>query len=119
MKGLFIKNMKMPERCADCPLRDFRYGTRCSNLDKVYFDKDGYPRGGYLDRPGWCPLLEVPENTRLIRIETLKNHVEKMMWKTKNTAVGLHLLFSWIDELDPAFDTDQDANKEVKDEIYN
>ena len=59
--SVLIKGMEMPTRCAVCVLCDLRYGTKCKITKMSYYDSEGYPRGGYNDRPEWCPLVEVKE----------------------------------------------------------
>ena len=59
--SILIKGMEMPTRCAVCVLCDLRYGTKCKITKMSYYDSEGYPRGGYNNRPDWCPLVEIPE----------------------------------------------------------
>ncbi len=59
--SVLIKGMELPTRCAVCVLCDLRYGTKCKITKMSYYDSEGYPRGGYNDRPDWCPLVALPE----------------------------------------------------------
>lgn len=59
--SVLIKGMELPTRCAVCALCDLRYGTKCKITKMSYYDSEGYPRGGYNDRPDWCPLVEITE----------------------------------------------------------
>lgn len=58
---VLIKDMKMPESCADCRLKDMYYGEcNVSHRKITAFIKDG-------GKPARCPLTEVeqygPEGT--------------------------------------------------------
>ena len=75
--SILIKGMEMPTRCAVCVLCDLRYGTKCKITKMSYYDSEGYPRGGYNDRPEWCPLVEVKEpHGRLIDGDALQCKVD-------------------------------------------
>ena len=59
--GVYIKGMKMPTRCGECPL-------------SLYSHSPCWKNGGALDwehRPNWCPLVPVPPHGRLIDADAL------------------------------------------------
>lgn len=54
--------MDMPERCADCPLRNSLYAKNsyaCCHLTLKDISKTDY----YDKKPDWCPLRELPEKS--------------------------------------------------------
>ena len=62
--SILIRNMEMPNRCADCPMC---YDYMLCRLEGNYF--------GELDcielRADWCPLVEVPPHGRLIDADAI------------------------------------------------
>ena len=51
--SILIKGMDMPSNCIECPFCDGEYGTcDCMKDCRV---------GGANEKPGWCPLEEVPD----------------------------------------------------------
>ena len=69
--SIIIKGMKMPSGCFDCPIS--------------FEDSEGYicdvaPKctGFELERPDWCPLVEVPTpHGRLIDADAFENFIRK------------------------------------------
>jgi len=51
--GVYIKGMKMPKNCEQCPCSDL-YG--CAVLSQIMATKE--MKSG---RPDWCPLVEIKE----------------------------------------------------------
>ena len=66
--GVYIKDMEMPTRCADCWMMDgadmWCIACRGRYLCQEY-------RYGIKDRPDWCPLVPVPPHGRLIDADAL------------------------------------------------
>ena len=96
--SVLIKGMEMPTRCAVCVLCDLRYGTKCKITKMSYYDSEGYPRGGYNDRPDWCPLVEIPEpHGDLINRDALLEMV-----KDVNTDYYCEVLGVTVEDIDSA-----------------
>ena len=55
--GIYIKGMKMPEKCGSCDLFHVESPMHCTVV-KGHKTVDA-PYG--MPRPDWCPLVEVPE----------------------------------------------------------
>ena len=54
--SVLVKDMKIPERCLDCPIYDHY------NYCKLYsFGIPGRCNGDGSIRPEWCELVELPE----------------------------------------------------------
>ncbi len=56
--GIYLPDMKMPERCDECQLRHMGM-ARCQVTGR---STSHYPNGKPMNekkRPDWCPLLEV------------------------------------------------------------
>ena len=51
--SLIIRGIDMPKNCADCFLEDAYDGYNCRIAQKS-------ANWGLVDRPSWCPLVEVP-----------------------------------------------------------
>ena len=67
--SVLVKDMKMPERCLDCPLYD-RYNYHCQMY--AYGIPARYNRDGSI-RPEWCELVELPEkHGRLIDADKIE-----------------------------------------------
>ena len=65
--GIYIKGMKMPKSCAECPLKYFDGEAECCPFvgDSVFYNR----------RSDNCPLVPVPAHGRLIDAdEMLKEH---------------------------------------------
>ena len=54
--SVIVKDMKIPESCEEC--RMLTDAGFCSAKPK---DFCGYASEFFLNRPGWCPLVELPE----------------------------------------------------------
>lgn len=71
--GVYIKGMKMPKECRECYLLEYyEYlgETQCSVTRRMLAER-GKPIS-FDGRPGWCPLVEVPEpHGRLIDADAL------------------------------------------------
>lgn len=68
--GVYIKGMKMPTRCGECPL-------------SLYSHSPCWKNGGALDwehRPNWCPLVPVPPHGRLIDADILASMCDAPNW---------------------------------------
>ena len=65
----------MPECCMNCPLSvSVNFGLVCCPIstilpDSKLFDDDG----NALEKPSWCPIIEVPPHGRLIDADELKD----------------------------------------------
>ncbi len=58
MKVILV--MEMPESCLECPCVD-ACGESCQVTDReIGTYEDNYINGQY-DKPGWCPLVPMPE----------------------------------------------------------
>ena len=67
--GIYIKSMKMPERCWDCDLcYDCYY---CRPLSVRFYDREDFEPGER--RLSDCPLIPVPPHGDLIDRDDLKN----------------------------------------------
>ena len=63
--SILIKDMKMPERCLECPLYD-NYNYYCILYSfgiPVRYNRDGNTR------PEWCEIKELPECDDAVSIE--------------------------------------------------
>lgn len=73
--SVLIRGMKMPKECRECYLLEYyEYlgETQCS-ITRMMLAERGKPIS-FDGRPGWCPLVEVPEpHGRLIDAGKLKN----------------------------------------------
>lgn len=67
--SVYIKGMKMPKRCFECPAIETIDGLYCSITDKDLRKEHGIN----LTRPDWCPLRPLPEkHGRLIDADAMK-----------------------------------------------
>ena len=59
--GIYIKCMKMPTDCRECPMETYYNcgDTKCLAAEKLLaWDYEAIPFDGRAD---WCPLVEIPE----------------------------------------------------------
>lgn len=71
--SVLVKDMKMPNRCLDCPLYDC-YNYNCQMY--AFGIPARYNRDGSI-RPEWCELVELPEkHGRLIDADELPLDIE-------------------------------------------
>lgn len=54
MAGVYIKGMKTPEKCEDCKFWD-GYNNGCTVVHMITL------RRTHQEKPGWCPLVYVPD----------------------------------------------------------
>lgn len=82
MSGVYIKNIRMPENCLDCPCCDNEF-YECKAKYHFILPKDEY--GAVLgNRPEWCPLVEIkPQHGRLIDADKLLQQYGKMVFTAK------------------------------------
>lgn len=95
--GVYIKNIKMPDSCINCPFSvSVNFGLVCCPTsttipDSKLFNDVGEP----LDRQGYCPLTELPPHGRLIdtdsTVEVELYDDEHEEWKTKFMSVETYL----------------------------
>ena len=57
--GVYIKGMKMPDNCCNCPRGDAADGWYCKLTGHIY-------NWGNPNRASWCPLIPVPPQGDLI-----------------------------------------------------
>jgi len=67
--AIVIRNAKMPNSCVECPCfkssdNGLANGSRCIAYDIIFGRKDAWI---FDQRPAWCPLEEVPEETNIDR----------------------------------------------------
>lgn len=66
--SILLKGIEMPDCCMNCPLSvSVNFGLVCCPTstilpDSKLFDDDG----NALEKPSWCPIIEVPPHGRLI-----------------------------------------------------
>ena len=64
--GVYIKGMKMPKNCWDCPFcLDFDFLDPYECAACMHDFEDGLDMYEH-SRPDWCPLIPVPDHGRLI-----------------------------------------------------
>jgi len=70
MSGIYIPDMKLPEKCGECPFfydGEFEWCGRCNdNICDGLVDREG--------KPDWCDLVAVPDHGRLIDADALEEH---------------------------------------------
>lgn len=64
LMGVYIKGMKMPDNCCNCPLGDAADGWYCKLTGYTY-------NWGNPNRASWCPLVPVPKHGGLIDADAL------------------------------------------------
>lgn len=72
--GIYIKNMKMPTRCFDCPMCEISDIEICCSISigvAVSYEEID-EQIAIQDRPSWCPLVEIPPHGRLIDADALR-----------------------------------------------
>lgn len=70
MMGVFVKSMKMPQKCGQCKLYHIEYPMYCMAVEG--HRTVGAPYG--MPRPNWCPLIEVKTpHGKLIDADELKS----------------------------------------------
>ena len=78
--SVLIKGMKMPQHCYEC---DFEHYNRCE------ISRKASARVESIDRPEWCPLVEVPTpHGRLIDADKLLKH------KTDHEMIDTHFIWN-------------------------
>ena len=105
--GVYIKGMKMPKNCEECPCSYWTEGVHHDYCQAVGYDTEIHY--GEKDRPQWCPLTEVPEpHGRLIdadvfAAEMKKRQEEAEKWlreaKDRETAVRADAVLSFLCEV--------------------
>lgn len=73
--------MDMPERCADCPLRNSSHAKNsyvCCYLTLKDISETDY----YDKKPDWCPLRELPEKKPELKsgYENLSTSIRQVGW---------------------------------------
>ena len=63
--SVLIKNVEMPNSCADCSCASIFAGYKCMACDRQF---DRYPLENRMD---WCPLVPIPSHGRLIDADAL------------------------------------------------
>ena len=96
--SILIKGMEMPQNCDKC---------RFQSAFKLYCDAMPYNFCGNTDdieRPDWCPLIELPPHGRLIDADEPMTKISTMMQEPdyqhegENWMVGLIMARDAIDE---------------------
>lgn len=92
MSGIYIKGMKMPDRCFACPMCD----TDCCGVSKgSYIEYREVDVDTAIDhRPDWCPLIPVPDHGRLIDADVVFKRLQKQamsVWGNGNPRYQLIL----------------------------
>lgn len=68
--SILLKGIEMPDCCMNCPLSvSVNFGLVCCPTstilpDSKLFDDDG----NALEKPSWCPIIEVPKGAK-VKIE--------------------------------------------------
>ena len=72
---MILINMKMPERCEDCPVcHVYETATVVACGCKINMRTREL---GCVTRPDWCPLIEVPPHGRLIDATALLKSISR------------------------------------------
>ena len=74
--GVYIKDMEMPDCCAECSFCYPSGGHFCHCIEEVYIPYDVFIEG----RPDWCPLVEVEDKCRACYDDCLPVVVPKEKW---------------------------------------
>ena len=86
--SIIIKGMEIPEDCRVCPMQiydSYSGETKCRAIDKIL--AEDYRSIPFDGRPEWCPLIEIPEDARMIDANKLMKKIKYMeyngimMWK--------------------------------------
>ena len=71
MAGVYIKGMKMPEKCEDCRFLD-GHNNGCRVVHMITLQRI------HQKKPGWCPLVEVPDHGDLVDRDALEDTVMRL-----------------------------------------
>jgi len=85
--SIYIKGMKIPKCCDDCPFCDYEQAHCLAKGDKRTNEKR------YEARMRWCPLIEVPPHGRLIDSDALMdvwNLNDAIKWGNKTAEQQAH-----------------------------
>lgn len=80
MSGVYFKDMEMPDRCFACPLCTVEVDDwSCAKSRGSYIEYREIDIDTALDaRPGWCPLIPVPDHGRLVDADALLKGCERV-----------------------------------------
>ena len=83
--GIYIKDMEMPSKCAECRLMRIWGKDNPSYVcmpAKVYIED--FLTNAYKPRPECCPLIPVPPHGRLIDADAVERNLIKMQMAQKD-----------------------------------
>ena len=81
--SVIIKDMKMPEDCRVCPMQiydSYSGETKCRAIDKIL--AEDYKTIPFDGRPEWCPLIEIPEDARMIDANKLMKKIKQIEYNS-------------------------------------
>ena len=77
--GVYVKKMKIPKCCAECPLN---HDAECYMYNRLVCEEP------YTQRADWCPLVEIKPHGRLIDADELSDRLVALSDCEWNQTVG-------------------------------
>lgn len=77
--SILLKEIEMPECCMNCPLSvSVNFGLVCCPTSTILPDSKLFDdNGDALEKPSWCPIIEVPPHGDLIDKDATMNEILK------------------------------------------